>query len=211
MSLIIVLQQYLPLVKDFILIIAAIIGAYVALTGLYTWSRQLKGSVEYDLTRRLLKSTYKLRDAVRNVRNPVMTSNEMPEPPNENAENMRYDQIRHYGIEKAYQARWDQVYEIRRELQADMLEAEAIWGTAVYDVFKGLFDLQTELFINVRNYIGVSNPDLNQAIRDALHKAMNQKRDVLYELSADEPDEFTKDVSAAIAEVETYLKPHLKK
>lgn len=201
----------LSVIKDFVLMIVSVIGAFVALKGLSTWNRQLKGSVEYDLARRLLKSTYKLRDAMRGVRNPFMTNQEMPEPPLEHGEDMKYEQIRHYGIEKAYLARWDKVNDIRTELQADMLEGEAIWGADLYPVFKDLFDLHLELFRNVRNYVEASNPNINSAIREATQIAMRKNRDVLYDMSADEPDEFTKDVTKALGKIEAYLKPHLRK
>lgn len=56
-------SQLVALAKDIVLMLAAVVGAYVALRGLSTWNRQLKGGAEYELTRRLLKCTYRLRDA----------------------------------------------------------------------------------------------------------------------------------------------------
>jgi hypothetical protein len=45
------LIQYASIAKDTVITLAAAVGAYVALRGLSTWNRQLKGGVEYDLTK----------------------------------------------------------------------------------------------------------------------------------------------------------------
>ena len=56
------LQFYLPVVKDFVTIVSLIIASVVAILGLQTWRRQLKGTAEYDLARKVLMAVYKLRD-----------------------------------------------------------------------------------------------------------------------------------------------------
>ena len=101
--------EAIAITKDVVLTIAAAAGMYVAIRGLSTWNRQLKGGVEYELTRRLLRCTYRLREAIKSVRNPVMWSNEQPSPPDDEAKTMTQDQQRYYGLSKAYQNRWDKV------------------------------------------------------------------------------------------------------
>jgi hypothetical protein len=110
------IAQYASITKDTVLTIAAMVGAYVALRGLSTWNRQLKGGVEYDLTRRILKCTYRLREAIKSVRNSVMWVSEMPTPPETEASKMSMEQLRQYGLENAYQKRWDKVSEVRTDL-----------------------------------------------------------------------------------------------
>jgi hypothetical protein len=66
--------------KDVVVAIAAFVGMIVALTGLNTWNRQLKGEVEYELTRRLLKCTYRLREAIQGVRHPMIFADEKVVP-----------------------------------------------------------------------------------------------------------------------------------
>jgi len=150
--------QVLGLVKDIVLTGAAAVGIYVAIRGLNTWNRQLKGSAEYELTRRLLRCTYRLREAIKGVRYPVMWANELPSPPEEAGAKMSSEQRRYYGISKAYQRRWDKVYEVRNELQAELLEAEVVWGKGVHDQFKPLYTLQHELFMDVHSYFGGLQP-----------------------------------------------------
>lgn len=205
------LVQYTTIAKDTVLTIAALVGAYVALRGLSTWNRQLKGGVEYDLTRRILKCTYRLREAIKGVRNPVMWGNEMPTPPETEALKMSKEQLRHYGSANAYQKRWDKVTEVRTDLQTEMLEAEAIWGRIVYEKFEPLFTLQQELFSLVHAYISACNPNESEHSRAAFQKIMQEKRDILYDLSSESPDEYTQDLTRAIKSIEAFLKPHLRK
>jgi hypothetical protein len=184
---------------------------YVAVRGLNTWNRQLKGGVEYDLTRRILKCTYRLREAIKAVRNPIMWANEQPSPPEEKAEGMSKDQLRYYGLSEAYQARWNGVFSVRSDLHTELLEAEVLWGRDIHTKFDPLFKLQQELYADIRSYLAVCNPDSTQEARQATANIRRKRREVLYDESGDAEDDFSKEVAAAISTIETHLKPHLRK
>ncbi|WP_167631695.1 DUF1837 domain-containing protein [Mariprofundus ferrooxydans] len=201
--------EIVTLLKDFVLSGAAITGAVVAVKGLGTWQRQLKGQSEYELSRRILVSVFKYRDAINGVRHPAMWAYEMPSPPEEEATKMSREQIRFYGTSKAYQARWDKVQTERTSLYADLLEAEAIWGTELKELFKGVFDLEHELFTRIRHYIELINPDTSDAKKEAITKIDNKARDIMYDDLSEEPDEYKKDLISAIEQIEKYLKPKL--
>ena len=201
--------EIITTIKDLILSGAAITGAIVAVKGLGTWQRQLKGQSEYELSRRILVSLFKYRDAINGVRHPAMWAYEMPNPPEEEAKSMNDSQIRSYGTSKAYQARWDKVQAERTILYADMLEAEAIWGSELNSLFKMVFDLQHELFTKIRHYLELINPDTREASKEAINKIDEKSRDIMYEIFGDEPDEFKQDLLNAIESIELYLKPKL--
>ena len=133
--------ELVVLLKDLILSGAVITGTVVAIKGLSTWQRQLKGQSEYDLSRRILVSLFKYRDTINGVRYPVMWAYEMPTPLDEDAKGMSRDQISFYSTSKAYQARLDKVQNVRTNLYADLLEAEALWGDELKELFKVVFDL----------------------------------------------------------------------
>ena len=48
--------------KDIALAGAAIVTATVAIKGLNTWARQLRGTADFETARAMSKVTYKLRD-----------------------------------------------------------------------------------------------------------------------------------------------------
>ena len=202
--------EIVSLIKDIVLSGAAITGAVVAIKGLGTWQRQLKGQSEYELSRRILVSVFKYRDAINGVRHPAMWAYEMPSPTEDEAKGMNYEQIRFYGISKAYQERWDKVQTERTSLYADLLEAEAIWGNELKDLFKRIFDIEHELFTRIRHYIELINPETEEASKEVIRKIDKKNRDIMYDDLGEEPDEFKKDLISAIEDVEKYLKPNLK-
>jgi hypothetical protein len=132
------LPELVTLAKDLILSGAAIVGIYVAIKGLCTWQRQLKGQSEYELSRRILVSLFKSRDAISGLRRPAMGTPELPTPPDSEAKGMSSDQIRFYRVSKAYQARWDKVLRERTGLDADLLEAEALWRCDLKKAVQGV-------------------------------------------------------------------------
>lgn len=201
--------EIVTLLKDLVLSVAAITGAVVAVKGLGTWQRQLKGQSEYELSRRILVSVFKYRDAINGVRHPAMWAYEMPSPPEEEAAKMSREQLRFYGTSKVYQARWDKVQTERTTLYADLLEAEAIWGTESRELFEEVFNLEHELFTRIRHYVELINPDTEEASKQAIRNIDKKNRDIMYSNLSDEPDEYKQDLISAIEKVEKYLKPKL--
>ena len=199
----------MTLVKDLILSGVAITGAIVAIKGLSTWKRQLKGQSEYELSRRILVALFKYRDAINGVRHPVMWDFEIPNPPEEESKDMSREHIRFYGTSKAYQARWDKVQAERTNLYADLLEGEAIWGGELKKLFKVLFNLEHELLTSVRRYIDLINPDKEEASKEAIRNIEKKRRDIMYDDLSEEGDEYRKDFQLGVEEIEKYLKPKL--
>ena len=123
--------QIVAITKDILTIVGAGIASYVALKGLSTWRRQLRGNTQYDLARRLLLSAYKLRDAVEGVRTPGIHSAEAAHALKETGictEGMRpRDSVR---VEKVavYELRWRRVQDAKSELSVNCLEAQVLWG-----------------------------------------------------------------------------------
>ncbi len=194
------------MIKDIVLSVAAMTGAVVAIKGLGTWQRQLKGQSEYELSRRILVTVFKYRDAINNVRQPAMWAYEMPMPPKDEAKTMNHNQIRFYGKSKAYQARWDKVQAERTSLYADLLEAEVTWGNELKYLFKKVFDLENELSTCIRYYIELINPDTDEALKEVLGEIYKKNRNIIYGNTSEESDEYKNDLISAIENIEKFLK-----
>lgn len=201
--------ELVTLIKDLILSGAAIAGAVIAINGLSTWKRQLKGQSEYELSRRLLVTLFKYRDAIAGVRHPAMWAYEMPSPPEDESKNMSREHIRLYGTSKAYQARWDKVQAERASLYADLLESEAIWGDELKKLFKTLFNLEHELFTSVRHYVELINPETKEGSKESIRDIDKKRRDIMYDDLSEEGDDYRKDFQLGVEAIERYLKPKL--
>jgi hypothetical protein len=66
--------------------LATVAAVTVGYMGLSTWKKQLKGKTEYQLARRCLIGIYKLRDAINEVRHPLISLGEMQAAIKENGE-----------------------------------------------------------------------------------------------------------------------------
>jgi hypothetical protein len=108
-TLITLLQTFLTITKDIVTIIATSIAAVVAITGLQTWRKQLKGNAEYELARDILVAVYRVRDAIRNCKFPPI-----PEPLEE--------------VKKFHDQQLPKLDDMLSNLDIELLEAEAIWG-----------------------------------------------------------------------------------
>ncbi len=124
---------------------------------------------------------------------------------------MSRDEISHYGSAMAYQARWQRVSDVRTELQTELLEAEVLWGTELRKRFVALDKLEHELFVAVRSYLDLCNPNAPEPRKQAVYKRRNTERDIMYDDLSEEGDEFTRDVLRAIGPIEDYVKPHLRR
>jgi hypothetical protein len=101
---------YLPIIKDIVTILATATAAIVAIIGLQTWKRQITGKAEYDLARRVLIASYKVRDAF--VENKLFFSER------DNPEESKKKHER--GIAK--------IDEAIANLNVELLEAKVVWG-----------------------------------------------------------------------------------
>ncbi|MCC8996172.1 MAG: hypothetical protein LM517_03760 [Nitrosomonas sp.] len=201
-------SELVTLIKDLILSGAATVGAVVAIKGLSTWKRQLRGQSEYELSRRILVTLFKYRDVIAGVRHP-MWAYEMPSPPEDESKNTSREYVSFYGISKAYQARLEKVQAERKNLYADLLESEAIWGDELKNLFQTLFDLEHELSIRVLNNIKLMNPDTKEASKEAIRNFDKKRRDIMYDDLSEEGDDYRKDFQRGVEKIEKYLKPKL--
>lgn len=201
--------EAIGLLKDVVLAVAAFVGMLVAVCGLTTWNRQLKGGVEYELTRRLLKHTYRLREAIRGVRHPFMSYG--PAEDVEGAVPMNREQKEYQGLVNAYRERWAKVIAARDDLRTEILEGEVVWDDGIHGKFNPLFQLQSELSSEIQLYIEMSDPKIRIEIRDRLQDTRIGQRSVMYDMLGHVDDPFANDMKAVILEIESYLKPHLKK
>ena len=204
-------EQIISVAKDITLAVAGIVGAIVAIRGLNTWNRQLKGGAEYELARRVLRATYRLRDSFKILRDPFLSSYEQTMPDKEEAEKMTSEELSFHGTSKAYQTRWNKVIEAHADLQAELLEGEVLWGRGILDHFGPLHKLERELLTAVRDHLVLLNPKAEGARKVAIQKRHMNTRDILYDNLDEDGDDFTKDVIQAIQKIENFLKPHLRR
>ncbi len=181
--------------NNIILSIGAIITIILAIIGLTAWKKQMKGKTNYEVARRCLKSIYKLREAIKYVRNPYISAGEIEKSLKDSGLEDNKDLTKNQKINWAvYDARWKKVTEAKTEMDLEFFEAEVSWGKDILLKQKDLGDLIGKLYASVTMFL----------------RGYGQEKEdkIIYNIG--EEDLFTKEVDKAIEKIEDYLKPYLR-
>lgn len=198
------LSQWLSDVGQIVLAGSAAIGAMAAWKGVSTWRRELKGRTEYDLARRVLTGVYRVRDAVRHVRSPMMLSSEYLDRPGRKPDAQQADAA---DYKYAYGQRWSRIQDAMTNLEVDLLEAEAIWHDELRECSEQLKSCFRELFTSLWSYLRSKYPDSWWEV-SADPKFIRELEGVIWSV---DPDEYGEKLSRAIASFEKLLRPHLRR
>jgi hypothetical protein len=177
----------LGVIKEIIMTVTPVIAVFIALAGLNTWRRSLRGSHDFELSRRLLLSAYGCRDALRAARNPFLQVGE--------AERGRKD----WEV-SAYERRWALVAEAMTELRAAVLESEVSWGEGFQNETKELNTLAVRLSISIRHY-------LSSQEKGPSSRLFSDKDEAI--LWGDDEDEYGLGLNDVISRFEQKVKPKL--
>lgn len=200
--------------RDIVLTLVAVCSLFVAIQGLKTWRRELQGRFDFDLARRLLVATYRVRERLREVRSPFMSSGEMATAISELGLEAKHEEERErdplssrVGAGAAYDLRLRRLGDALTELSAVSLEVEAAWGHGKDEMLGDLHRLVSELRGKLAMYFHYLNQD-PRSPRDI--KRAEAIDAVIYDVSApDAPDPFAKRVNEAVAALENLARPHL--
>ena len=184
--------------------IVAMVALILAILGYGGWKRQLSAKDKHELARRLLKATYRLREAINFVRNPFISISEMPTPPKNHPLASDDERKKFYGIAKAYEKRWEQIMEAKADLSSELLEAEILLGEEVKNKYNMLFEVERKLYIALRRYLDSIDPDKRYD-----YKKEENIEDIIYFQGDEDKDEYLKELKNTIKDIEKFLKPHL--
>jgi hypothetical protein len=200
-----VVAETITVVKDVILSIAAIVAGYVGIRGLSTWRRQLRGNTEYQLAKSVLTSVYELREAMTSVRNPFMQYSREPDLPAEKLKDLSQREREWHALAQAYQRRWEPVPTAKAKLDANLLEAEVIWGPAIRTKVHPLNHLMGELLFALQDHLEAQNPNIHY--ESPGRELVKKRRETLYSIG--EADTFKEQLDEIIRNIESELRPRI--
>ncbi|MEX0723502.1 MAG: hypothetical protein WD053_06485 [Gracilimonas sp.] len=189
----------LSLVLEILTTLCVIGGLIIAILGLGEWKKQLKGNTKYDLARRVLIKTFKVRDAFLAVRNPFMSLDSNEE-----------DRIK--SEQKGFKKRLDKLHTEWSELYVEIIETQALYGTEEAKVFNSLNSCKAELEADIWEYFWLKGAYTGPgATVDDNPKRVTENRRKVFLMSKDpSKDKVTKQLNDAVTEIEDYFRPKLK-
>jgi hypothetical protein len=187
-------MEIATLTLEIINTIAIVAGAVVAIRGINSWRSQLRGETDYQLARRFLKSVYKVREAVKYVRNPFIPAGEITTALKESGLGEEEYSNQEKSNRAVYSARWKKVMDASADLNVELLDAEVSWGKDVTKTTEGFNDQVTKLYVALKMFLEL--------------REVKPERDIIYDMG--ETDPFNAKMTGAINKIEDFLKPHLK-
>jgi hypothetical protein len=202
-------QAYISIAKDILTGVAALTAAIVAVLGLQAWKKQLKGKIEYELARRVLRAAFNVRDAIRFARNPFQMGGEIERAVKEAGIDIDPDSAAFRAKSQAavYQGRLKKVDQTMSELEIELTEAEVSWGHEIKNRVKPLRECIGKLVSQIWLYTyNLEHPEDKSDTNE--RKTI---RDVIY-LQSEDPnkDTFATEVNKAVDNIAEFLTPHLK-
>ena len=193
-------------IQSVVVSLAAGTAAWMAVLGVNAWRKQMRGKTEYEIARRCLRQTYRIRDSLRFVRSPMISSGEFAhaakeqedKPTTKPAERSKQDKMI-----AVYNERWRHVAEAHSDLMLDVLEAEVLWPkirAASKPLSECIHDLNVDLSFYLREISG-NRPRLSIERREALDKA-------IFWQGPDDP--FEVKLRDAVQKMEDLLAPHVR-
>jgi hypothetical protein len=172
------------IIKDSLIAGAALATALIAACGVSTWRRKLRGKTEHEAAHRILVCSYALRDAITRQRWAVWWA--------ESPERVVAEDV------------WKPLWTAKAELEASLMEGEALWGKSAREAANSLLGCVNNLWEQARLH-WVHRDDQEWLDSD---EGENAKSVCSSNQDAQE-DSFRKEVLDAVAEIEKLVKPRL--
>ena len=153
----------------------AAVGVGVAASGLWTWKAQLRGKTEYEVARRVLRAALWVRDEISVVRTPMIFTGEMVAAfqdaglDSEKIEVMKDSRTN----QLVYSRRWKSLMKAMSDFSAELLEAEALWGSKVREPERQLRGCVAELGASIMMYFRDLSPHASEATIE-LHESSSE-------------------------------------
>ncbi len=199
------LSEWAEPIKEFVLTLAAVVGVVVAVIGLTTWRKQLGGTAEYELAKRLLREVYQFREALQSVRFPFISAKEMELSDEDGLPPSNDKDKRYRELAKAYQTRYFPVNNARNALEATLLEVEVLWGNELLSKVRALYKWDGELYTEILNHLDAITSDAQTPDERA------RTKEIIYSKGDKSKDKFLLGLHADIQDIERDVKPHLKR
>ena len=201
------LIKMIPLVKDVILSVAAMVTTGIAVYGIIKWKIELQGKTYIETSKSLLTALYGVRNNFEVVRSGWRDVSEFPEDYIKNKHAGSNDpEAEADALWYLYKNRLSPLTEAMNNLDTCLLEAEAIWGSEVREHGRKINGCYNRLVRSIKELIGMEFRGIDQNNKDAFKL---YKDDVI--ASRESSDELSKQLSEAIKYFESITKKHLSR
>lgn len=199
------LLGYISIAKDWLTLILAGCGVWVAWQGLRTWRRQLKGTSQFDVAKRLMLKVYQIRQDIKYCRSAVRKipifshyDNGKPIPERE--------QLR-YSSDREMKSRFECIIKTICEVDLLLFESEVILDKKIRDIFKPIEEVCYLLMDSIEEYTEDYSQKNGRFLDDAERNRYRELRQIIY---SRKKDDIQAKVDSAVWEIEKFIKSYVQ-
>lgn len=148
------LKEWIVLIKDGLVGVAALVTTIIAIYGARMWKRELAGKEIYIATKNLVKESHLLLKASTNARMPIQDY-ERKVFSAEEVKNTTKNERWRISEAEAYKKRVDDLSAAIDSYQSALLDVRVLVGSKIYLGFLPFGRLVTDVVLRIGNYIGV--------------------------------------------------------
>lgn len=195
------LKEWVTLIKDGLLGVAALVTTIIAIYGARVWKRELAGKEIYAATKNLVKESHLLSKATTKARQPIQDYERKAFSDEELKHTTKNERWR-LSEADAYRKRIDDLSVAIDRYQSALLEVRVLVGSKVYLGFLPFGRLVTEVIHRIGNYIAVIQ-DYSQTVSPDSPDVLEAQQELYPSENLD--DELTQEIGDAREEGEKCL------
>ena len=198
------LLGYISIAKDWLTLIIAGCGVWVAWQGLRTWRRQLKGTSQFDVAKRLMLKVYQIKQDIEYCRSSVrkisiFTHNEDGKPIPER------EQLR-YSSDREMKSRFKYTLKTISEMDFLLFGSEIILDKKLRELFQPIEEVCYVLRDSIEEYTEDYNQKNGRFRDDEERNRYRELRQIIYSRKG---DAIQTKVDSAVREIEKFIKPYV--
>ncbi|MGJ4747708.1 hypothetical protein ACQV5M_15215 [Leptospira sp. SA-E8] len=201
-------------IKDIITSITAVAAIIIAIFGLSTWRRQLKGNRKYDLSFECLQKLKILIEAINGFRHSYIGNSEMVEAySKKHTDSLDFmdSKQRELAFQYAMELRWDVIRNANREYQSSIQKLEIILNETKIDTHneRRILDLIIEILDawQTNQFLTKKKTPIPEAQREKWLKDLEESEDILNSIPG---DRINQEIDALYNSLNAKLRKHLK-
>lgn len=196
---------WLSFAKDVVTLGVAVVGVCVACKGLKTWQRQLKGSSQFDVAKRLMLKVYLIRQEIESCRSPIRYVTFIEYDDEGNA--IPASQQQYEAIKKDMWDSFSGVGKAFNEIELLLVESDIVLDKKIRELFKPIKKICFKLRVSIREYLNLLEPKkIQQRAAELTAKRSEELEKIIY---AEDGDEIQTQVDSAVAEIEEFIRPYI--
>lgn len=195
------LKEWITLIKDCMLGVAALVSIFIAIYGVRMWKRELTGKEIYSAAKALVKESHLLSRASHRARRPIETYERKVFSDGE-VKNTTKNERWCLSESEAYKKRIDEFGAAIDRYQSALLDLRVLVGSKVYLAFLPFGKLMTDVVLQINNYLAVVQ-DYSQVVLPDSPAILEAQRELYPSENSD--DELSRRITDAREEGEKCL------